>query len=323
MKNGNLKINTNCIKCGSCLECGYSFLSAANDGSIIVEKGTFLKENGKEMGRLRDICPVDAFELDSSERKEEVLDKLIKELKNQKGIEKPTEEDLKFDKDSYSIPISTSRHNELKYIYSSYRKAEKAALEDFERTMYSQIDTIILKVITEYRVKIVKPYYTADEDEGSVYAKNNKKVSEILKGIKNILGDKLPDDFSVIDVMPDREFIWKMLNKGEVVAGELVSSVKSEFEYPATQYDCYWDTDSMETYTGKDWRGNLKFEEMYCYKDMRSAYEELAKDLLCASGWASEHIEGQAVRIAGDLVDAYNREFEKKIGEKIDLVDKV
>ena len=59
----NLKVNENCIKCGSCLGCGYDFLSSANDGSIVIKDGTMLESNCNEFKTLADICPVEAFEL--------------------------------------------------------------------------------------------------------------------------------------------------------------------------------------------------------------------------------------------------------------------
>ena len=322
MGTSNLKINGNCIQCGSCLGCGYSFLQSADDGTIVVLAGTVLKENGKEFTALKEICPVDAFEISSSESKDKVLNNLIEELKKYNGIKKPTESDLKFDKDSYSISIP-SASGEHRYDYSSSNAAERAALKEFERVMYSRIDTIILKVISEYRVKMVKPYYSSEEIDGSVYAINNKKVSEILSGIKNILGDKLPDDFATIDVMPNRDDVWKMLNKGQLVSDELISDVRREFDYPSSQYDCYWDVDDMEVYEGSDWRGRDKYKDKYCYRNVYKACMELAKDLLNACGWAHDDLERSATQNAGWLVEVYNKELNKVITEKIKQIDNV
>lgn len=320
MATSNLIINGNCIQCGSCLGCGYSFLKSAEDGSIVVLAGTILEDNGKEIVALNEICPVSAFELKSSAGKDKVLEHLIEELLKYNGIKKPTESDFKFDKNSYSIPIPYAS-GENSYEYSSSSAAERAALREFERKMYSQIDNIILKIISEYRVNFVKPYYSSEEIDGSVYAINNKKVSEILSGIKSILGNKLPDDFASINVMPNRDDTWKMLNKGQLVSDELISCVKREFDYPASQYDCYWDWNDTEMYDGTDWRGRIKLKDKYCYRNINSAFNELAKDLLNSCGWAHDDLERSATRHAQWLVEVYNRELNKVITEKIKQIE--
>lgn len=189
--------------------------------------------------------------------------------------------------------------------------------------MYSHIDTLILKVISEYRARMVKPYYSSEEIDGSVYALNNKKVSAILDGIKNILGNKLPDDFAAINVMPDGDVTWKMLNKGQLISDELISNVRHEFDYPSSQYDCYWDWDDMEVYDGTDWRGRTKYKNKYCYRDIYKAFMELSKDLLNACGWAHDDLENCATRHAEWLVEVYNRELGKVISEKINQIEKV
>lgn len=324
MANSNLKINKKCIQCGSCLGCGFDFLSSAPDGSICVSVGTIIDFQGKEIKVLNDICPVGAFELSRTEDKKSILKALLSELKTYKGISKPTKEQLKFNKDEYSIPIPQTS-GEYRYEYSSSDAAERAALREFERVMYSQIDTIILRVITEYRVKVVKPYYSASLEDGSVYATSNKKVSEILKGIKNILGNKLPDDFAEVNIIPDRDTLdlWKMLNRGELISNELVSSVKREFDYPSSQYDCYWTWDDMEVYVGTDWRGNSKFKDKYCYKNIYDACRELAKDLLNACEWAHDDLEDAALRHTDWLVKVYNERLLDCIKKKVQMVEKI
>lgn len=324
MKNSNLNINENCIQCGSCLGCGFDFLNSADDGTINVCPGTILKAEGEEIRVLKEVCPVDAFELSKTEDEESVLDNLLRQLKTHQGIPKPIKEQFKFNKDDYNIPIPFAS-GENRYEYSSSNAAERAALSEFERAMYSQINTIILRVITEYRIKMVKPFYSGLEEEGSVYAASNKKVSEILRGIKNIMGDKLPGDFAEVCIIPDRDTldIWKMLNKGELISNELVSTVRNEFEYPSSQYDCYWTWDDMEVCVGTDWRGNLKYKDKYCYRDIYKAFRELAKDLLNACGWAHDDLEDAALRHADWLVRVYNERLMDCINQKIKMVEQI
>lgn len=315
MSKSNLIINSNCMQCGSCLECGFDFLSSKKDGSIEIQPGTVLDANGTEIKTLKEICPVDAFEIKASEDKKTILAHMVQQLEGYKGIEKPSIEQFRFHKDDYSI-ITPVASGERRYEYSSDSAAERAALSEFERAMYSKIDTLLLKVITDYRIKVLKPYFTALEEEGSVYADSNKKVKEILQGIKNLMGNDLPSDFAECNVMPDDETTWKMLNKGELLSDELISSIKSEFDYPFSQYDCYWDTDDTEVYAGTDWRGNDKYKDKYCYRDLYKAFDELAKDLLNACGWASNSLENAALGHAEWLVKIYNEKLEKVLSEK-------
>lgn len=325
MSNSNLKINEQCIKCGSCLGCGYGFLSSAEDGSIIVRNGTILKESGVEFDNLMLVCPVGAFEIDSSisvNDTKQIIKDLIDKLKTHAEIPTPTLKELAFKKEEYHISLPFAA-GEGRYEYSNDSAANRAARSEFERAMYSQMDSIILKIITEYRVKHVKPYYTADLNEGSVYAKNNQKISEILQSIVNLSDGKLDSSFSEITVIPDSEFDWKMLNRGEIVADECISSVRSEMNFSPSDYEFKWDTDYSDVSCGTDWRGNIKFKERYCYRNLREAFKELANDILTACGYAHERMEDQAIQSSSWLVKKYNEMLQKVIDEKINQVEKV
>ena len=114
-----------------------------------------------------------------------------------------------------------------------------------------------------------------------------------------------------------------MLNKGQLISDELISHVKREFDYSASQYDCYWDWDDMEVYEGTDWRGRDKYKDKYCYRNIRKAFMELAKDLLNACGWAHNDLEYCATGHAEWLVEVYNRELNKVVTEKIKQIENV
>lgn len=321
MSCGVLMVNTDCVGCGSCLGLGYDFLESSPDGGVAVKPGTMLEKESEEYKNLEEICPVKAFELNQSQGEIGVLEDLIQQLKNCKGVEKPSTDRIKFNNKEYTVSLPVAS-GEYRYEYSSDSAAERAALHEFERAMYSQLDNIILNIITEYRVKKLKPYYTESIEDGSVYASCNEKVTKILNGIKKILGDKLPKDFAEINIYPNRDTTWKMLNKGELVSDELISSVRSEFDYPASQYDCYWDTDDMEVECGSDWRGNTKYKDKYCYQNLRGAFQELANDILTSCGYASEKIERQAKDAVEWLIKIYNDELKKVIDDKVSQAEK-
>ena len=319
MENKNLKISEKCVQCGSCLGFGYSFLCSDNNGVPIVKKGTILSEESIEYKNLKEICPVDAFELVENVDKAEVLNSLVQELRNFQGVKIPSKEDIKFNKDEYSITIPVAT-GEYKYEYSSFEAAEKAGYREFERIMYSQIDTIILKIITEYRIKKIKPYYSDKIEDGSVYAITNKKLSTVLDGIKDILDGQVPANYASVNIYPNDDTTWTMLNKGELISDELISDVKKEFNSWSHCYDCYIDSDEMEVCVGQDWRGNSKWKDRSCYKNVRNACQELAKDLLDSCGFADDDIEERAMGHIKWLVDQYNTKLRTLVNEKYNII---
>ena len=319
MENKNLKIADKCVQCGSCLGFGYSFLYSDNNGMPVIKEGTFLSEESVEYKNLKEICPVDAFELDVNVDRIKVLNSLVQDLRNFAGVKTPSKEDIKFDKNDYSITIPVAS-GEYKYEYTSYEAAERAGYREFERIMYSKIDTIILKIITEYRIKKIKPYFSDKIEDGSVYAIANKKLSTILDGIRDILDGKVPSDFSSVNIYPNDDITWAMLNKGELVSDELISDVKKEFNSWSHCYDCYIDSDEMEVCVGKDWRGNSKWKDRSCYKNVRNACRELAKDILDSCGYADDNIEERTLEHIKWLVDQYNKKLKVLVNEKYSII---
>lgn len=322
MKESNLRINEHCVQCGSCLGLGYSFLDSESDGTISVVLGTMLEENSEEFRNLREVCPCNAFELDNIVDDSFIVKELLSKLKEFTGVKLPTAEDVRFTASEYEVPIPYA-NREGKYEHSSDSAAEKAALNEFERAMYSQIDTIILRIVTEYRVKKVKPYYSEQIEDGSVYAESNEYVSDLLKGIKRILGDKLPSDFAEINIFPDDRSYIRMFERGEVVGEELVRYAKAEFNYKSSEYSCFWTTDDMEVCVGKDRKGYSKFKEQYCFDNMDKAFKELAKDIKQACSFAKSDFERIAISKVESLVNKYNKELEKVLKEKVQMVENI
>lgn len=314
------KMKDGCAGCGLCYFQYPDYFKESNSGSASVNEGKLLDDN-LQAKKIAAVCPNKIIEVvqAGANKKQEAI-KIIEQLKKFSGCPVPTESMLRFDKNEYHIDIPYSRGGE--YDYSSIRAAERAARDEFVSKMYSQIDNIILNIITQYRVKYVKPYYTKNINEGSVYAKTNSEVSILLKSLRNVIDDKLPSDFDTVEVFPDeRSLDWKMLNKGELISDELISAVKNEFDYPADDYIAYIDTDSMERCVGTSWRGDLKTKEMYCYGNLREAFTELGKDILNACYYADESIMHQAVESTQYLVNDYNERLKKFLAEKIKLAE--
>lgn len=322
MATGNLQINDQCVDCGACLELGYDFIDSSKNGKIFVKPGTFLNPDSSEFKSLQDVCPANAFVFDKTVGKKKVLLNLRDELVNTPGCVKPTKKDLHFDQTEYSVPMPNSS-GRSGYEYSSDDAAERAALSEFKSKMYNQIDSLILKVITDYRIKCVRPYYTESKEEGSVYALANEKANTVINGIREILGSMSPASLSPVNIYPNNDIVWKDLKKGILLSDEMISAVRSEFTYDADTYSYNWDTDSMEMIAGRDLFGNTKYKDKYCYQDVYKAYRELAKDLLNCCGYASDVLENRAVDLVAPLVEEYNKALREKINVMVKDLDTV
>ena len=181
----------------------------------------------------------------------------------------------------------------------------------------------IAKLIVAMNILFVRSINETEHTiDGSVYAKTNAEVSKLLKEIENIIGNGLSNDFVTVNVFPNEDITWKMLNKGQVLSDEMISSVKREFDYSADDYDCYWDTDDMECYAGTDWRGRTKYKDMYCYRNVGKAFESLGKDLLSACYYARSSLEDRAYEFIESFVKEYNKKLKEVLKNKIQIAER-
>lgn len=317
--------------CNCCGLCGVKYPDYFFDdieGKASVRNG-FLVLDVEKANDVQGICPVHAITAVKEKKSvRQILADMVDNLKAYK-LEYPTKEEIPFKKEEYSIPLPAAS-GEHRYDYSSDSSANSAARSEFDRKMYSQIDVIILRIITEYRVKYIKPYYS--KDETSIYALCNKKLEETLKEICQVLkseglADDMPQDFLSVDIFPDEnDTTWKMLNKGEMISDEIVSSIRSEFNsgtYSSlSDYESYWDTDDMEVSAGTGFGGRTKYKDKYCYRNLREAFQELAKDILNACYNKDDYIVERARENVKWLIDKYNEKLEKLINVRTTYIEK-
>lgn len=321
----NVQVTKECIKCGSCLGCGFDFVGSMDDGDIFIKEGTMLEEDSEEYKILKQVCPVGAFELiETAALTQQDFVTELEKLKNYTA-RYPHRNKIAFNKSEYKIAIP-SASGESKYEYSSYEAAQRAAEREIDSKMYSQINVIILNIITEYRIRYLKSFYSKSVEDNSFYVRCNKEISKILNRMvgvlkNNNLSDDLPDNFSNIDIFPTDDIYWKMLNKGEIMSDEMISTVLKELRdvnrNNAYDYVCYCDYDEVEKNVGTDWRGNSKTRDRYCYKNVYKAFQELAQNLLDSCGYAHDEIEERALEIIRILIDEYNKLLKNELASKI------
>lgn len=317
-------ITEKCDGCGLCYAQFSNYFSELEDGKAKANTFTYMLTQ-KQSEVIEQLCPCKAIK--TTIEKKLTKQDFVTELEKLKNfvVRYPERKDLKFVKSEYDISIPLAS-GERRYEYSSYEAAERAAGREIDSKMYSQIDIIILKIITEYRTKYLKPYYSKSSEDDSFFLKCNQKVSELLCRIRSILvnnnlANDIPDNFTEIDIFPQNDIYWKMLNKGEIMSDEMISTVRSEFRsntYSAVEdYICYCDIDDMERADGTDWRGNTKYRDKYCYRDVHKAFKELASDLLNSCGYVNDKIEDRAMEIVNALIDEYNKLLQSALAPKL------
>ncbi len=315
------KINANCIGCGMCYAQYPNFFAERNDGTAKTIEGKLIDENVNTQN-IVSVCPNGVIEIISvTDDKKQLAMAAVHKLEAFKGCPIPTKKEIHFESSEYYVERPHRGPREYEAIFSSSGAADRGALDDFIETMYSKVDNILLKIMTQYRTKYLRKYFTKNKNDGSVYAEINEKISEILMEIKNIVGSKLPDDYAKVEVDYGEDFdlYVKFYQRGEILTDELVNYAKKEFDYKASSYDCYWDTDSRDVMVRSY---PMKFKEKYYYDRMDNAYQELAKDILFVCHLADNDIEESAIYRIKCIVNIYNEKLKELLNKKIELAKK-
>lgn len=315
------KISDACVGCGMCFSSRPDLFKENQLGTAMVIDGAKAKDE-LEANSIIKICPEHAINIEKiSGNDKQLAVSILEKIKNFSGCTLPTMKDIPFVKEEYSIDIPVAS-GEYRYEYSSDTTAEKAGLREFDSKMFSQIDNYILKIVTQYRVKHIKPYYSKEITEGSVYAKTNQQLAELLKSLKDFFGSSLLSDFDSVEVFPEKDTYWKMLNKGEILSDEMIPVIKRHFDQFLSDYECYIDSDDREVSAGTDLRGNTKYKDKYCYCHINQAFESLADDILSSCYYADDKIQERAFEIIKVLVDEYNKELEGFIKDRVQIAER-
>ncbi len=304
-------INNKCNQCGICAEICPEFFAESDNGNIYLISESISETS--ELLKAVSSCPVGAIKLGADVNIKETLNKYVNQLESMKSGICVNTNDIAFSS-IYSRRVSLPSIWGSGY-YRSSSAAERAGYDAFCSKTYSQIDNAILERITDYRVSVIKPYYSKGSD--SVYTKNNKKVEDVLKAVASIVGSgKLSSDFCTVNVYPkSSDTTWKMLERGQLISDDFIGTVKSEFSYSASDYKCYIDTDEYEGVSIGGRRAKIEWRY-----EANEACGELEKDLGNALGWAKREIEERALSHVSYLVDMYNKELNNLLNNKINAI---
>lgn len=336
-----LKVSEKCSGCGVCIvNCDY--LEENSEGNAIPIEGNAIKE--ADLGRIEKIinaCPEKALSIvetsSTSKRGKSGLKDLVEILKkktNDFTVKKVSADDVKLNCNDYYIaaPYSSKQYSR---IYSSESQAKSAARDEFRRLCYSETAyrPIIKKVFVEYKVNVLKPYYTCEDVEGGIYFSYNKEIRKLLAEIyaeaQEICGGECVlstcwKDFSIY--LSEHEYpisTLKEFDKRSTSSG-IISDFKEKKEY--TSFDWYidrMDFDYDEEYEGEGLFGRSKYKKKWYFSGFDDEAKEYIDDLRSSIDSMSSDISDDASNCVNYALEEFEEKVKEKLNEKIAELERI
>lgn len=322
-----ISVSEKCSGCGLCIV-GCEYLQENRDGNAEPVEGKAIREEDfAAVEKVVSQCPEGALQIvetgSTKKRGTEGVKDIIEELRKKCdsfSVKKISNADVRLNSKDYNIPVPYS-NKEYEKAYKSESAAKSAARDEFNRLCYSETAyrPMLKKVFVEYKVNVLKPYYTCTDTEDSIYYSYNKEIRKILSNayaeICDIMGDdgNVPEswkEFSVyfsendIAISPIKNFDNRSTNSG------IIADLRSEGEYTSINwYVDRMDFDYDEIYAGEGMFGKMKFKNMWGFSGFYSAASEFVDDLKSSINSMSGEIEDGAV----DAVNSALTSFEDKV----------
>ena len=257
-RNKRIVIASGCMSCGVCMASSAHF-GESKDGMAVVQGAGIV--SGDEIMSIQKIakdCPAHVISLQDITVKsmDELLHMVHDSLDNYK-MPIPAKEKFEFNSDNITVPIPYSTRERC-YEYSSYEKAKRAGLEEFNRLMYSQRLSIIQGLMIEYKANVLLPYYRYEKASNNYYYKIEQELQALLEKVAaeaKLVKPKivLPDDFNKVNITVNYKkdmaayYFEEGFEYGQAsnALGEI-----SDSNYSLSSYDCYFDIDDTEEYAG-------------------------------------------------------------------------
>lgn len=334
-----INVSKECNGCGLCvMNCSY--LKENDEGNAEFIKGMTISENDiKNVEQVISDCPKKALSIVnvSGTSKSgvagvrEVLDKLKKSVDDFK-ITKIDNSEVKLDVKKYRLTIPYSSR-EGRREYSSESSAKSAARDEFSRLCYSEsaYRPMIKQVFVEYKVNVLKPYYTCEDNETSVYYQYNVQMRDLLSNayaeIKSLLGNAMcvDEDWMSFSVYPKKED-WEIevlsrFDERSTSSG-IISSLKDLNYTSLNDYVSYMDFDSSEEYAGEGLFGKTRFKTVWYFTGFRDAAKSYIDDLTWAIQHMSSDIEEGAVENINSIMESLEKSIKEEMKRKICLIEK-
>lgn len=334
-----IKVNENCSGCGICVV-NCSYLRENIDGNAEFIAGASIA--AKDMDAVKKVvaeCPQHALEIVDirSTNKlgaagvKDVVSMLKKNAENFR-VSRIKSNDVKLDIKKYTISVPFTQ-KEYKSDYSSRSSAKSAAKDEFYRLCYSEnaYRPMLKKVFVEYKVNVLKPYYTCIDTEGSVYYKYNRQIREMLAAafaeITDLLGEnKIPEDWKFFSVcLSEKEWPIPILAEfdEQSTCSGIIANMKEMGKYTSLNwYVDLMDFEEEKTYVGEGMFGSSKYKTKYYFKDFYKAANEYVNDLMNSVNSMSKDIADTAVRAVNSALELFEKTIKSELFNKISELEK-
>ncbi|EJE7236438.1 hypothetical protein FC820_06635 [Clostridium sporogenes] len=335
-----INVNKNCSGCGICIvNCHYLQENAEGNAEPVAGKAI----HDKDMESVKKIiaeCPENALQIvetgSTNKKGTAGIADIITELKNQCNnfaVKKISNSDVKLNIKDYYIPIPSSS-KEYSRDYTSQSSAKSAAKDEFNRLCYSETayGPMIKKVFVEYKVNVLKPYYTCTDTEDSAYYAYNQQIRKLLSDayaeIGEVLGgnNKVPEfweNFSVY--LSERDWALEPLKNFDTrsTSSGIIADLKDRGEY--TKLSWYVDRfgyDYDETYVGEGLFGKSKYKNMWYFSGFYEEAKEFIDDLKGSINSMSDDIEDGAVSSVNYALETFEKKIKEELSSKISELEK-
>lgn len=335
-----ISVNENCSGCGLCVvNCHY--LQENVEGNAEPVAGKAIQDNDIEnVKKVIAECPENALQIvergSTNKRGIAGVTEIISILKNKCNsftVKKVSNSDVSLNTKDYYIPIPRSS-KEYRRDYTSERSARSAAKDEFNRLCYSEtaFRPMLKKVFVEYKVKVLKPYYTCTDTEDSAYYSYNQQIRKLLSDayaeIGELLGgnNKVPESWKNFSVyLKDKDWAIGQLKNfdNNSTSSGIIADLKGRGEYTSLSwYVDRLDYDYDETYVGEGLFGKSKYKTVWYFSGFYEEAEEFINDLKDSIDSMSDDIENEAVSSINYALESFEKKVKEELSAKISQLER-
>ena len=335
-----IKVSSKCSGCGLCIV-NSPYLQENDEGYAQPVPGKAIKDADLiAVTKVVNECPEKALSVVETGKATSTgkggVTQVIDALKQQCeaiSVKKISGSDVQLKAKDYSISVPYSI-KEYRRDYTSESSAKSAARDEFNRLCYSEnaYRPLIKKVFVEYKVNVLKPYYTCEDVPESAYYQYNelvrKQLADAYAEICVLVGEgKLPKTWTELSVYPKskdwsiealRDFDERSTSSG------IISDFKDRGEYTSLSwYMDRIDYDYDEQYVGEGLFGRSKYKNVYYFSGLNDEIREFVDDLMGSIDSMSSDITDGAVDNINSAFKSFEAELKKAYMSKIEELKKL
>ena len=334
-----VEVSSNCSGCGLCVVNSH-YLQENDEGYAQPVPGKAIKDSDIDaVEKVVSECPEKALSIIEMGKATvsgkggvaQVIEALKKQCESI-SVKKIGSSDVRLRVKDYNISVPYS-DKEYRSNYTSKSSAKSAAKDEFNHLCYSEhaYRPLIKKVFIEYKVNVLKPYYTCDDVPESAYYQYNeivrKQLAEAYAEICVLVGEeKLQKTWTEFSVYPkSKDWSIEALRDFDErsTSSAIMSSLKDIPYTGLNDYVSDMDFDYEEKYVGEGLFGKWKFKDMWYFSGFRSAAERFIDNLIWAIDYRSSDITDGAVVNINSAFKSFEEELKKAYMSKIDELKKL